>query len=355
MTRMVDPPGAARIERRKEEHLALAASPAALHHAEAGFDAVRLAHRALPGRALADVDLGAELLGRRLEAPVLISSMTGGAEGARQINASLAESAAEHGVALGLGSGRGLLADPALATTFFDPIRSPRPPLLIANLGGTQLRSAAGPDEAARLVEMLDADALYIHLNPLQEALQPEGDRDFSGVLEGIANTVDRLAPLPVMVKEVGFGLHPADVTELAAVGVAGVDVAGAGGTNWAMIEGMRSGLPELAAPFANWGHRTPQAITQACAASSLPVVGSGGLRHGVDVARCLALGAVAGGLARPALLAARDGRAREWLGATIEQLRIATWLTGAPGSASLNAEHLELTADPFPQPMEPR
>ena len=165
--------------------------------------------------------------------------MTGGTAEAGELNGRLARAAAEHRIALVLGSGRALLDDPALLATY-RPAGSPRPPLLLANLGAAQVRGAGAPQRAERLVELLDADGLSIHLNPVQEAVQPEGQPEFSGVLEGIAAVVARLAPRPVVVKEVGFGVDPEDVRALAAAGVAAVDVAGAGGTNWALIEGRR-------------------------------------------------------------------------------------------------------------------
>ena len=325
---------------RKADHLRIAAGPGIQHGAGAGLDAVRLRHRALPERDLADVTLDCELLGARLRAPLLISAMTGGAEAATEINRRLADAAAEHGVALVLGSGRPLLDDPSLLPTYRAP-GSARPPLLLANLGAAQIRSPAAADRAERLVELLDADGLSIHLNAVQEAVQPEGEPEFSGVLDGIAAIVTRLAPRPVVVKEVGFGMDAEDVRALAATGAAAVDVAGAGGTNWALIEGRRDPRAgAVAAAFGDWGVPTVDALAHALPAG-VPVIASGGLRHGVDVAKCLALGAVAAGLARPFLIAARENRAGGALREVLAQLRIATWAAGAPAAAALGREHL--------------
>ena len=269
--------------------------------------------------------------------------MTGGTDEAGEVNRRLALAAAEHRIGLVLGSGRPLLDDPALLPTY-RPAGGPRPPLLLANLGAAQVRGPAAPQRAERLVELLDADGLTIHLNPVQEAVQPEGQPAFSGVLEGIAAIVARLAPRPVVVKEVGFGLDSEDVRALAAAGVAAVDVAGAGGTNWALIEGRRDPRAgAVAAAFANWGTPTAASIRGAVAAApGLPVIASGGLRDGVDAAKCLALGAVAAGLARPLLIAARDDRAAEQVADVIAQLRVATWAAGAPASAALGEDHLQ-------------
>jgi isopentenyl-diphosphate delta-isomerase len=268
--------------------------------------------------------------------------MTGGTADALEVNRRLARAAAEHGVALVLGSGRALLDDPALLPTY-RPAGGGRPPLLLGNLGAAQVRGADGPERAERLLDVLGADGLSIHLNPVQEAVQPEGQPAFSGVLEGIAAVVARLAPRPVVVKEVGFGMDPEDARALAGAGVAAVDVAGAGGTNWALIEGRRDPRAgAVAAAFADWGVPTAEALAGARAAvPGLPLIASGGLRDGVDAAKCLALGASAAGLARPFLIAAGADRAGAAVGAVLAQLRIATWAAGAPAASALGPEHL--------------
>jgi isopentenyl-diphosphate Delta-isomerase len=325
---------------RKADHLRIAAGPDVAHAGGSGFEAVRLRHRALPERDLAGVSLETSLLGATLAAPLVVSAMTGGTDEAAAINARLARAACEHGLALVLGSGRALLEDPSLLPTYRS---GDRPPLLLGNLGAAQVRLADAPARAERLVELLGADGLTVHLNAIQEAVQPEGEPRFSGVLAGIAAVVAHLAPLPVMVKEVGFGMDAADVAQLRDAGVAAVDVAGAGGTNWALVEGRRDERAgDVAAAFADWGVPTAVALAEAhAAAPDLPLVASGGLRDGVDAAKALALGATAAGLARPLLLAAQADRASEAVGALVRQLRIATWACGAAGSAELGPEHL--------------
>ena len=324
------------IATRKAEHLHIAAEPGVTHLSGPGLESLRLRHRALPGRDLADVSLDTELLGVPLAAPLVVSAMTGGTPEAAVVNDELARAAAEHGAAMVLGSGRALLDDPALLPTYRSDAR---PPLLLANLGVVALE----PERAARLVEIVGADGLSVHLNPIQEAVQPEGETGFGDALERIAATVAALAPLPVVVKEVGFGMDPEDVALLAGTGVAAVDVAGAGGTNWATIEGRRDkGAGAVAAAFADWGVPTADALTGAVsAAPSLPVLASGGLRDGVDVAKCLALGARAGGIARPLLVAAQHGRASAALGVVVRQLRVAVWACGAPSAAAMDAGRL--------------
>jgi isopentenyl-diphosphate delta-isomerase len=244
---------------------------------------------------------------------------------------------------MSLGSGRALLDDPGLVGTYLRGGRHPRPPLLLANLGATHLRGPRGLDDAERLVELLGADALSLHLNPLQEAVQPEGEPAFAGVAERIALVVERLAPLPVVVKEVGFGLEREDVVLLRDAGVAAVDVAGAGGTNWALVEGRRDPRAHgIAAAFADWGLPTAQAVREAVrVAPRLPVIASGGIRNGVEVAKCLALGACAAGLARGLLSAAQADRASEAIATVVTQLRIAVWAAGAASAGGLGPAHL--------------
>jgi isopentenyl-diphosphate Delta-isomerase len=325
---------------RKADHLRIAAGPDVAHAGGTGFEHVRLRHRALPERDLADVSLQTSLLGARLGAPLVVSAMTGGTEEAGEINARLARAAAEHGLALVLGSGRALLEDPSLLPTYRS---ADRPPLLLGNLGAAQVRRPDAPERAERLVALLDADGLTIHLNAIQEAVQPEGEPEFAGVVAGIAAVVDRLAPRPVVVKEVGFGMDAADVALLRDAGVAAIDVAGAGGTNWALVEGEREARArEVAAAFADWGVPTAEALAAARAtAPELPAIASGGLRDGVDAAKALALGATAAGLARPFLLAAQADRASDAAATLVRQLRVAVWAAGAASAADLSSEHL--------------
>jgi isopentenyl-diphosphate delta-isomerase len=325
---------------RKAEHLKIAAGGDVAHRGTTGLERYRLRHRALPERDLADVSLETDLLGARLGAPLVVSAMTGGAPESEVVNARLARAACEHGLALVLGSGRALLEDPSRLSTYRS---GDRPPLLLGNLGAAQVVRPEAGERAARLVDLLGADGLAIHLNPIQEAVQPEGEPRFAGVAEGIAAIVTALAPLPVVVKEVGFGMDGADVALLRDAGVAAVDVAGAGGTNWALVEGRRATEAErVAGAFADWGVPTADAVVDAVAAApGLPVIASGGLRTGVDAAKALALGAAAVGLARTFLLGAQADEASETAAALVRQLRAAVWAAGAPSAAALGPEHL--------------
>ncbi len=325
---------------RKADHLRIAAGSDVGHTGGTGFEGVRLRHRALPERDLADVSLETSFLGAALGAPLVVSAMTGGTDEAGVVNARLARAACEHGLALVLGSGRALLEDPSLLPTYRS---DDRPPLLLGNLGAAQVRLDDAPARAERLVELLDADGLTIHLNAIQEAMQPEGEPRFEGVAAGIAAVVSHLAPLPVLVKEVGFGMDAADVVLLRDAGVAAIDVAGAGGTNWALVEGRRDERAgDVAAAFDDWGVPTAIALSDAhAAAPEVPLIASGGMRDGVDAAKALALGATAAGLARPFLLAARSDTACETAATLVRQLRVAVWATGAGSASELGPEHV--------------
>jgi isopentenyl-diphosphate delta-isomerase len=264
-------------------------------------------HRALPELDLDAVDLGQVLFGRRLRAPLLISSMTGGTEQAGAINRTLAQAAQAAGIAMGLGSQRAAIQHPELAPTF--QVRAVAPDILLfANLGAIQLNYGYGVDECRRAVEMIEADALILHFNALQEAVQPEGDTRFAGLLAKVEQ-VCRALEVPVIAKEVGWGFSKIDVKNLAQAGVSAIDVAGAGGTSWSQVEMHRAAnesQKRLAAAFIDWGIPTSQAILNVRrTAPHLPVIASGGLRSGLDIAKCIALGASLGGMASPFLKAA--------------------------------------------------
>lgn len=298
-----------------------------------GLERYRFMHQALPELDLERVQTATRFLGHTLQLPLLISSMTGGVAAGGRINLNLARAAQACGVAMGLGSARIALEDRA-ARQHFQVRRVAPDVLLLANLGAIQLSYGYDAAHCQQLVEMLEADALILHLNPLQEAVQPEGNTRFSRLLDRIAAVCDRLA-VPVMVKEVGWGLSAETVRALAAAGVAAVDVAGGGGTSWSEVERLRGDAEQaaVAAAFAGWGIPTAEAVLAARqAAPDLPIVASGGLRDGVDVAKCLALGADVAGLASPLLKAAAQSaaEAERALAVLGRQLRIAMFCIGA-------------------------
>jgi isopentenyl-diphosphate Delta-isomerase len=327
-------------EARKARHLDICLGDDVQSALPAGWSDVRLRHEALPELALDDVETATSFLGFRLRAPLLISSMTGGTQRARTINRRLAAAAEAAGVAIGLGSGRALIEDRALLPTF--AVRDLAPHVtLFGNLGAVQLNYGVTIDQIRRFLDDLGADGLFLHLNPLQEALQANGDTDFRGLVAKIA-LVCRALDVPVIAKSVGSAIAPATAARLLEAGVAAIDVAGAGGTSWARVEGKRTGDPRreaLAETFAGWG--TPTATAVAAVRRTLPevpLIASGGVRSGVDVARAIALGADLCGLALPFLEAAeRSAEAVDALLADlIAGLRIAMFATGSATPAAL-------------------
>lgn len=325
---------------RKSRHLDICLEEDVASLLDAGFASVRLRHEALPERSLADVRLGVDFLGTALRAPLLISSMTGGTQRAMTINRRLAAAAQEHGIALALGSQRAAIEDPRLLSTY--RVRDMAPTaMLFANLGAVQLNYGVGVDDVRRAIDDVAADGLYLHLNPLQEALQSGGDTNFRGLIDAIEHLV-RALPVPVAVKGVGSGLSPATARKLFDAGVAAIDVAGAGGTSWARVEGRRSSDPQramLAEAFGGWGYTTVEA-TRAIrlALPGAHLVASGGVRSGVDVAKAIAIGADIAGVGLPFLQAANESEeaAIETVGRFIEGLRIATFAAGCERADAL-------------------
>jgi isopentenyl-diphosphate delta-isomerase len=296
------------LEQRKSEHLSInLEKDVSFPRLTTGLECFRFVHNALPNISLDDVDLTTAFLGKQLKLPVLISSMTGGTAEAQRINLHLAEGAQTTGIAMGLGSLRAALEAPHLADTF--RIRHLAPDILLfANLGAAQLNTGFGPDDCQRAVDLVEADALFLHLNPLQEALQIDGDTDWRGLL-GKIEQVCRKLDVPVVAKEVGWGISANIARQLVEIGVSVIDVAGAGGTSWSQVEMHRApteSLRRLCAQFADWGIPTSEALLEVRAAlPDIPLIASGGLRSGMDLAKVLALGADLGGLAGPFLKAA--------------------------------------------------
>lgn len=332
---------------RKDQHLDVVLDGRGRHARDAGFDAVRFVHEALPDLDHAKIDLGADFLGRRLTAPLLISSMTGGPARAEAINARLAEAAQHLGVALAVGSQRAAIEEGA-AGGLDAALRRRAPDIpLLANIGAAQLTRGFGLDEARRAVEMIGADALIVHLNPLQEACQPEGDRDWWGVGAALQALIRRLE-VPVVVKETGAGLSGRTARRLVDMGAAAVDVAGAGGSNWGLIEGERAADPAdrtHAVAFADWGVQTARAIVdvrRACPEAT--VIGSGGVRDGLDVARAIRLGADLAGQAAGVLKAATVSTEAvvDHFQTVVRQLRTVCFCTNSANLAALRRAPLQ-------------
>lgn len=324
------PPSATTPNRdRKAEHIKLALDRR-MQGRGGAFDPFEFVHCALPEIDLAAVDTTTSWLGKSLAAPLLISCMTGGTEEAARINQNLAEAAERVGVALGVGSQRKALEDAATRATFEVRERAPGI-VLLGNLGAVQLNYGYGIAECRAAVDMIGADALVLHLNPLQEAIQPEGDGNFAALLPKIAQLVDELE-VPVVVKEIGMGISAPVAAALRGAGVRIIDTAGAGGTSWARIEAERADDVEIGELFADWGVPTADSIRAVAALGDVTVIGSGGVRNGIDVAKAIALGADIVGLAYPFLRAAVKSAdaVEDKLRRTMKELRICMFCTGA-------------------------
>lgn len=295
------------INQRKADHIKINLEQDVRSALTTGLEKFSFIHEALPELDLAEVDTTLNLFGKKLRAPILISSMTGGTEEAGTINLRLAEAAQAEGIAMGLGSQRAAIEHPDKAATF--QVRKVAPDvLLFANLGAVQLNYGYGLDECRRAVEMIEADALILHLNPLQEAVQEGGDTNWKGLAKKIEKICKKIG-VPVIAKEVGWGISKKTAKLLVECGVSAIDVAGAGGTSWSQVEMYRAPdefTRKLAASFIGWGIPTAESIQMVKkAAPGTKIFASGGIKDGLDIAKSIALGATLGGMAGQILKAA--------------------------------------------------
>jgi isopentenyl-diphosphate delta-isomerase len=331
-------------QERKKEHLEICLDERAVTGPlGTGLDRYRFVHDALPELDLDEIDVTVSFLGKRLQAPLLISSMTGGFDVAGKINRNLAAAAQYLGLAMGVGSQRVALEEPSVAASF--RVRDVAPDiLLLGNLGAVQLNYGYTVDHCRRAVEMIGADGLILHLNVLQEAAQPEGNRNFKGLTAKIAE-VCRHADFPVVAKEIGSGISGPVAVRLRDAGVRAIDVAGRGGTSWYTVEARRVAKGEAAQSiFSGWGIPTEEAIIAVRrAVPDLALVASGGIRTGLDVAKSIALGADLAALGQPLLAAALESPARviESLAGMIRDLKIAMLCAGAPDITALKTTPL--------------
>jgi len=328
------------IGKRKSDHIRINIEEDVRSGLSTGLERYSFVHQALPELNLNEIDLSLTLFGHTLPAPLFISSMTGGTPQAAEINRGLAQAAQELGIPIGVGSQRAALEDPSSRDTY--QLRDIAPDILIfANLGAVQLNYGFGIQECREAVDMVDANALILHLNPLQEALQPEGEIRFAGLTEKIGHICTAL-DVPVIVKEVGWGLSQKAAQALIEAGVSALDVAGAGGTSWSEVEMHRAKSDQqraLAASFINWGIPTAESIQRVReVAPDIPLFASGGLRTGIDIAKCIGLGATMGGLASPFLKAANQSAERtlEVMRRMIKEIQVTMFAAGASDLTSL-------------------
>ncbi len=332
------PPGEDQTVSRKGDHVDIILSQDVQARVNA-WDDVVLLHEALPEVDRDQIDTSTELLNRRLAAPVMVASMTGGYDGAETINDRLAEAAAHHGIGMGVGSQRAMLTDPSQASTY-EVINKHDVPFVAANIGAPQLipqgdEPALEVDQIQHLIEAIDADALVVHLNYLQEIVQPEGDTEAAGVIQAIERLVTDV-DLPVIAKETGAGMTRRTAMALAEAGCAAIDVGGLSGTTFAAVERERAEQAgsqrhvDLGDLYRDWGVPTPVATVEA-AGTGEAVIATGGIRHGLDVARAIALGATCAGTASAVLRPANQGPEEldAFLTGLVDQLATAMFLTG--------------------------
>ena len=333
------------INQRKADHIKINLEQDVRSALTTGLEKFHFIHEALPELNLDEIDTTLNLFGKKLKAPILISSMTGGTSEAGTINLHLAEAAQAAGIAMGVGSQRTAIEHPERAATF--QVRKVAPNiLLLANLGAVQLNYGYGLAECQRAVEMIEADALILHLNPLQEAVQEGGDTNWKGLAKKIEQVCKKIG-VPVIAKEVGWGISKKTAKLLVECGVAAIDVAGAGGTSWSQVEMYRAPdefTRNLAASFVGWGIPTAESIQIVKKhAPGVKIFASGGIKDGLDIAKCIALGASLGGMAGNFLKAAAvsSEQAAELLKLTHRQIQVTMLNTGAGNLQDLGSTKL--------------
>jgi len=327
-----------KIRGRKSNHLEICLEEnVQARRVTTGFEEIYLVHRALPEVERNKIDLSTKVFNHKFSAPIVVEAITGGVEKATKINAAIASAVEKLGLGMGVGSQRAAIEDPRLERTFTVARKKAPTAFLMANLGGIQFVRGYGVKQAKKAVKMLQADALAVHLNPLQEAVQPEGETSFAGLLKKMEEVVQAL-DVPVIVKETGAGIAAEDAKKLESVRVAGIDVAGVGGTSWAAVEYHRAKRQgdefhqHLGEAFWDWGIPTAASLIETTQLVRIPVIASGGVRSGIDVAKALALGASLAGMAHPVLNSAFHGaeEVEEKLRFMIEELRNTMFLVGA-------------------------
>ena len=339
-------PKVAPISTRKTDHIKINLEKDVRSGITSGLEKFQFVHEALPELNLDEIDTSLTLFGKKLNAPILISSMTGGTEDAGKINNRLAKAARETGIAMGVGSQRAALENPEMDKTF--NVRKVAPDILLfANLGAIQLNYGYSVDHCKQAVDMIQADALILHLNPLQEAVQHGGDINWKDLAPKITKVCNKVG-VPVIAKEVGWGISRRTARILIDCGVSAIDIAGAGGTSWSQVEMYRAPdemTREIAASFVGWGIPTAKSIQMVRkVAPDLLIFASGGIRDGIDIAKSICLGATLGGMAGPFLKAAAVSteKAIGQIQLTSSQLRIAMFATGTKRLEELKKDKLQ-------------
>jgi isopentenyl-diphosphate Delta-isomerase len=338
--------------KRKAEHIKICLEQKAqAKKATSGFEDIQFIHRALPEINKKQIDLSTSFLGKKFSAPIIVGAMTGGTEEATKINASIAEAVEKLGLGMGVGSQRVAVEDQKMVETFAVARKKAPTAFLIANVGGVQFAHGYGLTEVKKIIKMIDADALAVHLNALQEAVQPEGQTNFKGVLAKICEIASALDK-PVIVKETGAGISAEDAEALEDAGVAAIDVSGVGGTSFAAVEYFRLSEKKdkvqrfIGEAFWDWGIPTAVSLIEAAQTVKIPLIASGGIRNGTDIAKALALNASLASVSQPILETAVLGAKEtvEKLSCLIEELRNVMFLVGAEKPADLARTPLVVT-----------
>ena len=330
--------------KRKADHIRIALNQdVQARKVTTGFEDVYFVHRALPELDKQKIDLSTTVFDHKFSAPLIVGAITGGTGEATKINATIAEAVEELGLGMGVGSQRAAIEDKKLEKTFAVVRKKAPTAFLIANVGGTQLVNGYGLKEVKKALKMIDADAVAIHLNPLQEAIQPEGQTNFDGALEKmeeIAHTLDK----PVIVKETGAGISAEEARKLEAAGIRCIDVSGAGGTSWAAVEYYRAkeenrvSQSRLGDVFWDWGIWTAASIVEVYQSVNIPIIASGGIRNGLEIAKSMALGASLSSLSHPLLQTSVKGveETKTALSLLMDELRTAMFLVGTGSTRAL-------------------
>jgi isopentenyl-diphosphate delta-isomerase len=339
-------------KRRKTEHLRISLDRnVQARNATTGFEDIHFVHKALPEVDKNKINVSTTVFNHKFSAPLIVGAITGGAPEAMEINATIAEAIEKLGLGMGVGSQRAAIEDKKLEPTFAITRKRAPGAFLIANLGGVQLVNGYGLKEVKKAMKMIEADAIAIHLNSLQEAVQPEGQTNFCGVLEGIGKVVQGIDK-PVIAKETGAGIAAEEAAKLENVSVKGIDISGVGGTSWAAVEYYRTKKGEndsqrrLGNVFWDWGIPTASSIVEVAQYVNIPVIASGGIRNGIDIAKSLALGASLTSLSQPVLQMASKGLKEtvDALSLLIEELRTVMFLVGAETIQDLRRTPLVVT-----------
>jgi isopentenyl-diphosphate delta-isomerase len=338
--------------KRKADHIKISLNQnVQARNVTTGFEDVNFIHRALPEIDKQKIDLSTTVFGHKFSAPLIAGAITGGTKEATKINATIAEAVEELGLGMGIGSQRAAIEDKKLEKTFTIARKKAPTAFLIANIGGVQLIDGYGLKEVKKAVEMIEADAIAIHLNALQETAQPEGQTNFRGILEKICEIAEELDK-PVIAKETGAGIAAEEAKKLEAAGVKGIDVSGAGGTSFAAVEYYRarehrnSFQRRLGEVFWDWGIPTAVSIVEVSQTVNVPVIASGGIRNGVDVMKSLVLGASLASFSQPILEAAVKGvkETCDTLSLLINELKNAMFLVGADAVQNLRKTPIVIT-----------